>query len=82
MSECGTPGGAQAHRKLGEKPCTECREAAAEYMRAYRALNPHTIRQQTRKNKVRQRALVRLAEEHPTEFRALLAEEKAKERAR
>lgn len=33
---CGTPAGAQRHRKRGEEPCPACLEAAAAYVRAWR----------------------------------------------
>lgn len=71
---CGTNAGYEAHRRRGEDPCDQCRDAHNTYMsgyhREYRAQAPTYAG-------TRRRALERLAELHPADFRRLLAEEVA-----
>lgn len=41
----GTVGGHTRHRRLGEAPCQECRNAFNEYNKAYKRRNPEKIRE-------------------------------------
>lgn len=36
VANCGTYGGYQTHTRLGQDPCTPCRQAHNTYMREYR----------------------------------------------
>lgn len=74
---CGTSAGYQVHRKRSETPCGPCRTAQAEYMRQYRKRNPAKYVDELRRNNAQSRALWRLAELHPDEFRRLVLEELA-----
>lgn len=67
---CGTRAGYIRHVKAGEPACDDCRAAHTLYMRLYRARGGHAY------DSARQRALSRLARMHPTEYRALVAEER------
>jgi len=42
VANCGTYGGFQTHKKLGEEPCEPCREARTTYVREYRRRKGHT----------------------------------------
>ncbi len=75
MSACGSYAGAQVHRKRGEPPCDPCRQAAAEYMREYRASHPKIYSRERRRNAARSRALWRLAARHVEEFQVLYLSE-------
>lgn len=44
VANCGTYGGYQTHRRIGEDPCDPCTKARNEYMRDYRRRNGHTTR--------------------------------------
>lgn len=66
----GTRAGAVAHRKDGETPCDPCRKGEAAYMRELRK-RPDIRENERRRNNARTRALWRLADEHPDEFRRL-----------
>jgi hypothetical protein len=91
---CGTPGDAgwRRHRRRGETPCDECREARNAYYREYNRARP---RERSRRfenetpeaaerrkerartyNAARQRAWARLGREYPDRFAELLAEER------
>ena len=76
MSTCGTYGGAQAHVRKGEEVCEPCRTARSEYRREYRKTHPGDAAYDRRMNAARSRALWRLAEAHPDEFRTYLDEER------
>jgi hypothetical protein len=71
---CGTRAGYAAHRKLGEVACSPCRAAAAKYQRDRRTDVDARQVDYARKN-ARERALTRLAQAHPEEYRALYVEE-------
>jgi hypothetical protein len=78
MSRCGTTQGYDAHRAAGTPYCQPCRDAAAAYMRQYRS-RPEVQRREKVNRGARERALTRLAAEHPTRFAILLNDELAKE---
>lgn len=63
LKPCGTRAAYQRHLLHGEQPCDECKAANSA------AARPG--------NRVKMRALKRLARRHPGEFAALLAEERA-----
>ena len=71
-AECGTYGGAQAHRRRGEDVCEECRVARNEYMNAYRRSRPDVRKRAGREATLRNRALAELAQRHPDEYLDLL----------
>lgn len=68
----GTRAGWIQHRKEGKTPCRPCRDANAEYMRAYRERTDNW----REVHNARSRALTRLAAAHPDEYRALYEDEK------
>lgn len=68
----------QQRKKRDLPSCDGCREAAAEYHRQYRRRNPEVAARERAKMGAYNRALRRLARLHQTEFRLLLAEERAK----
>lgn len=72
---CGTLSGYQRHLRHGEETCRPCRAAANADQRARRAANPSHVVQHRRYIAARGRALSRLAERHPDEMAALLAQE-------
>jgi hypothetical protein len=77
MSEHGTAAGYIRHVRAGESACDDCRAAHTLYVRLWRARGGM---KNTREQKsARQRALSRLARMHPTHYRALYLEERAKE---
>jgi hypothetical protein len=79
--EHGTYGGFQSlHRNRGEESCDACREARNAYMRERRKSNPQILRVQKERERVRNRALSRLARIYPDAYRALLSEEYRRER--
>jgi hypothetical protein len=73
----GTDSGYQAHKRRGEDPCPACRAARNAYMVRYRATHEADYEQEKRLNAARSRALWRLANAHPDEFRAYFDEERA-----
>lgn len=68
----GTYAGWQVHRKEGKRPCKPCQQAQNDYMREYRK----TSDKWRDPIRARERALVRLKEAHPDEYRALYEDEK------
>lgn len=76
--ECGTYAGYQYHSKRGERPCRPCRDAANAYQRERRQANPDVRAKDNRDNAARNRAVWRLAAEHPERYRELVAEELAR----
>ena len=77
----GTTAAYMRHRNAKQKPCDACREAWNAYQRD-RRMDPD-VRMATRESErvsrvARYRALSRLAEQHPGEYRALLTEEREK----
>jgi ribosomal protein L32 len=42
VANCGTYGGYQTHKKLGQEPCLPCNEARNTYIREYRRRKGHT----------------------------------------
>lgn len=67
---CGTRAGYTRHLRNGETPCEECKGANTLWQRLYRA---RTGRQY---ETARSRALTRLAQKHPDEYRAIYREER------
>lgn len=74
-TRCGTYAEYQAHRSRGEDPCDDCRAANNAYKREYLKARPEKYAATKRGNAARLRALWRLAELHPTEYRRLYHEE-------
>lgn len=72
---CGTYGGYQQHRRRGQEPCDPCREAARVYQQERRAKDPEKRAEENAKSSARERAVWRLAAEHPERFKELVAEE-------
>jgi len=70
---CGTRAGYLRHIRAREPACDECNGANTLYMRLYRA------RTQRRYETARSRALTRLAQNHPDEYRAYYREERGLE---
>ena len=68
----------QKHGREGSKPCAECRQAARRYAAEYRAKRPEKYREEKRRAYARERALSRLANMHPNEYRWIYAEELGK----
>jgi hypothetical protein len=75
LAPCGTVSAYARHRKRGEQPCQPCKDAANAEQKARRAANPQHVAQHRRYIAARGRALSRLAEAHPEEMAAFLAEE-------
>lgn len=71
---CGTDGGYQRHRRAGEEPCDECREAKRRYMAEYRNRRPAYRERSIDALHVRREATKVLIERHRVEFDALLKE--------
>lgn len=75
----GSYGGAQAHRRRGEEACDDCKAAArayaAEHRATYRRAGRDPLAQHKRQKKLRGRALSRLAEMYPEDYRRLYQEE-------
>lgn len=68
MSGCGTSAGYQAHRKLREAPCNDCKRGHADYIREFRKRKPEVVRDSTKAAKTRRQALTRLAHRHSEEY--------------
>lgn len=65
----GTYAGAQAHRRRGEQPCQECRDAHAAYQRSYR---DSTASRDVRRNRYARNYVLRtLREQDPYLYRRL-----------
>lgn len=62
-AKCGTPSGARAHRRKGERACGDCLAAES---KATRSRPSHEL-----STKARRRALRDLARLHPEEYQAL-----------
>lgn len=74
---CGTAAGYIRHIRAGETACDDCRAAHTLYVRLWRARGGMT--KQRASTSARGRALSRLARMHPTDYRALYLEERARE---
>lgn len=73
--EHGTYAAYQKHIRERTPPCDPCKDAAARYMRDYRAANTRGVRdREKRRNKARWLALEKLAGEHPKRFQRLYYE--------
>lgn len=68
----------QRRKKSGLPDCPGCRAAAATHHREYRRANPEVRRRERARLSAYDRAMRRLAKLYPVEFRALVAEERAK----
>lgn len=78
----GTYAGYQRHRLDGETACGPCRDAARDYAREFRARRDVPAAQRERaRQRARNRAVWRLVELHPEDFRRLVAEESRAETA-
>jgi hypothetical protein len=79
--EHGSYGGWQQHQKQGVPTTPECGCDAARnaYMAGYRARHPEVRERARAHDRHRSRALSRLALLHPTEYKALLAEEQQRD---
>ena len=75
MINHGTRGGYYAHRRMGDPPCDECREAINDYVREYRAKNG--MARNRAGEKIRRRALAVLRDRHRGEYEDLLDELRA-----
>jgi hypothetical protein len=75
--EHGTYGGYQAHKRIGEGPCTDCRRANSSYQAAWRRRNPASQSLNAERQAARDRALRKLAERFPAELESLYAAELA-----
>lgn len=71
---CGTRGGYAKHLRNGEPTCQPCKDAKTADYHQRRATNTN-VEQHRRYVAARGRALSRLADAHPTQFAALLADE-------
>ena len=76
--EHGTGAAYQRHRRAGETPCQECRDARAVYIREYRARHPHFVAEQRENVTARGRALTRLKHRYPAVYKRLYIEEKTR----
>jgi hypothetical protein len=86
---CGTYAGYKAHLRRGDQPCEFCRQANAARSRMWARETGHKRppRPQTEARRAysraymaaRTRALTRLAQEYPEQFRQFLLEERAKQ---
>lgn len=72
VGRCGTPAGAQRHRKRGEPTCQACRDATAAYMRDLRSQRGADCDKWW--NNTYATAQRRLVAEYPERFAELLAE--------
>ena len=61
----------------GSGPCDACKQAQAKYISEYRAVNGRDRASETGLGKIRRKAMMRLAEEYPERFAALVEEETA-----
>lgn len=82
VAPCGTYAAYCRHYKRGEPVDDPCREARNEYVAELRRTNHNTVQRARRTRRMRERALSRLQDAHPEEFRRLLAEEYEKEPVR
>ena len=64
----GTYGGYQVHKRRGEPPCGACADAAAAYMRDFRASRADIRRLDRERSKAAQYARTRLVEKYRTEY--------------
>lgn len=69
----GTYAGYQKHKVLRIKPCDECREAAREYMRKYRA-DPSRKAHERERVRIRSVAASVIVNRHKAEYLDLVAE--------
>lgn len=74
----GTYAGYQRHIRAGDTPCDECRTANTLYVRAWRARGGMASTRAA--SNARARALARLARMHPSDYRALYLQEKARKK--
>lgn len=72
VQPCGSYGGYQRHKRLGEDPCERCREANRRYLAEYRNQHPARREDDIRALRARREAIRLLIERHQTEFRDLL----------
>lgn len=82
LQRCGTYGAYQRHRRNREDPCEECRVAAVTYHRDLRQKSATARANSNRQSRVQSRALHRLRQKYPAEFRAFFMEELQREWAR
>ncbi len=75
---CGTYGGYQRHVKAGETACEECLDASRRYMAERRRNRPDEYAKDLAGLKATNRATKRLVDRHRDEWKALVAEEKAR----
>jgi hypothetical protein len=73
----GTYAGWNWHMKNGVQTCAACRKAQAEYQAARRRANPAIYEKEKTADAARAAALWRLATFHPSQFQALVAQERA-----
>jgi hypothetical protein len=77
MINHGTRSGYYAHRRMGDPPCNDCREAINEYIREYRSRTG--LSRNRAGEKMRRRALAALRERHREEYEDILDELRAEE---
>lgn len=77
MINHGSRGGYYAHRRLGQKPCDECRAAINDYVKEYREKNGLTRNRAG--EKIRRQALAVLRDRHREEYEELVEELKVDE---
>lgn len=83
QDEHGSNKGYNRHVSAGQKPCDPCRLAHNEYIRDYRAQRRRELADESNRfTAARERALGRLATNHPLEFAALLRNELTRPEAR
>jgi uncharacterized protein len=73
----GTYAGWNWHQRAGVPVCLDCKEAQRQYRAKWRA-DPENRAKDRAIIRAYHRALQRLAAEHPDQFKALVAEERAK----
>jgi hypothetical protein len=79
--EHGTYAGWNWHQRTKTPQCEPCRQANRIYVAEWRAKNPDARERERRMDRLRHRALWRLAAIHPTEFHALVEDEDRADRA-
>jgi hypothetical protein len=79
--EHGTYAGWNWHQRTKTPMCEPCRRANSAYKRTWRAQDSEAAKEQERMDRIRSRALWRLAAIRPTEFHALVADEDRADRA-
>jgi hypothetical protein len=77
----GTYAGWNWHQRNDVPVCSDCKEAARQYMTKWRQTHPIGAAADRRRLRIRNRALSRLAALHPVQFQALIVEEDRKDRA-